>query len=165
MSRRLAGESCSCDAWIPTVGTLGPYPQEARSTHRTGDRGSGRRRTLPSGRVRARERYRCGGLVLVVLSLTMCAQIEDPGSRATSPARPPRIPDGSITVVAAGDISCPSDDSDFEGEDPSECQQHATAALLADADAVLALGDLQYPDGTLRTFELGYDVSWGRYAD
>jgi acid phosphatase type 7 len=101
----------------------------------------------------------------VVLSLTMCAQIEDPGSRGTSPARPPRIPDGSITVAAAGDISCPSDDSDFAGEDPTECQQHATAVLLADADAVLVLGDLQYPDGTLRTFELGYDLSWGRYAD
>ena len=104
-------------------------------------------------------------VVLVVLCLTMCAQVEDPGSRPTSPVRSPRLPDGSITVAAAGDISCPSDDSDFEGEDPSECQQHATAALLVDADAVLVLGDLQYPDGTLGTFEAGYDVSWGRYAD
>jgi hypothetical protein len=95
----------------------------------------------------------------------MCAQVEDPGSRPTSPARAPRIPDGSITVAAAGDISCAPDDSAFEGDDPSECQQDATAGLLVDADAVLVLGDLQYPDGTLRTFELGYDVSWGRYAD
>jgi Calcineurin-like phosphoesterase len=115
--------------------------------------------------VRARARYRCAAIVLVLLSVTMCARVEDPGSRATSPAGPPRIPGGSITVAAAGDISCPPDDSAFEGEDPSECQQHATAALLGDADAVLALGDLQYPDGTLRTFELGYDVSWGPYAD
>jgi hypothetical protein len=104
-------------------------------------------------------------LVLVVLCMTMCAQGERPGSRRTSPALSPRIPDGSITVAAAGDIACPPTDSDFEGEEASECQQHATAALLADADAVVVLGDLQYPDGTLRTFELGYDPTWGRYAD
>ena len=115
----VVGESCS---WMHGSRgcTLGPYPQEARFTHRKGLRGPGRRGPLPSGGDAESENPMRVGRPRGVVPDTMCAQVEDPGSRPTSPVRSPRLPDGSTTVAAAGDISCPSDDSDFEGEDPSE---------------------------------------------
>lgn len=70
----------------------------------------------------------------------------------------------STTVVAAGDIVCDPSSGSFDGTNPAVCQHAAAADLLAGADAVLPLGDLQYPDGTLAQFMTGYDLSWGRYA-
>jgi hypothetical protein len=66
--------------------------------------------------------------------------------------------------VAAGDIVCEPTESAFEGQDPNECQHRATASLVGHPDAVLVLGDLQYPDGALQWFRVGYDPSWGRFA-
>lgn len=64
-----------------------------------------------------------------------------------------------VTVVAVGDIAC------APGRAPTrtQCRQAATAALTRkiDPDAVLTLGDLQYPDGTLREFRKSYARSWG----
>lgn len=111
-----------------------------------------------------RRRHTALLLVVGILSLT-CARVETPGDGQTRTYEPPRVPSGSIVLAAAGDIGCPAFNSDFEGQDPSECQQHATAALLEDVDAVVVLGDLQYPDGTLESFRKGYDLTWGRYAD
>lgn len=71
-------------------------------------------------------------------------------------------------VGTAGDIACdPSFDS-FDPEAASEfCGQLATSDALVelDPDAVLALGDLQYPDGELKDFRKSYDPSWGRLID
>jgi len=40
------------------------------------------------------------------------------------------------------------------------------AGLVADRDeAVLLLGDVQYPDGTLAQFRAGFDPTWGHLAD
>ena len=61
-------------------------------------------------------------------------------------------------IAAAGDIAC-----DTTVPSTTSCHQGATADLLADADAVLTLGDNQYPDGTLAQFQTGYDPTWGRY--
>ena len=68
-------------------------------------------------------------------------------------------------VAAAGDIACEPSDSDFGGQDPNQCQERATVDLLTEADAVIPLGDLQYPDGALDTYKLGYDPTWGKFAD
>ena len=68
------------------------------------------------------------------------------------------------TLVAAGDIVCSPRSSSYGGGSPSKCQHRRTADLLAGADAVVPLGDLQYPDGTLGDFNQAYDPTWGRYA-
>jgi hypothetical protein len=70
----------------------------------------------------------------------------------------------SHLIAAAGDIVCDPTMSTFNGSSPSSCQQRATAALLSGAEAVLPLGDLQYEDGTLDQFTVGYDPSWGQFA-
>jgi hypothetical protein len=69
-------------------------------------------------------------------------------------------------VFAAGDIACDPLDARFNNGIgvPGACQQQATADLMVDGtfDAVLALGDLQYQNGTLANFRASYDLSWGR---
>jgi acid phosphatase type 7 len=42
-------------------------------------------------------------------------------------------------------------------------QQTADVVGMINPDAVLALGDLQYPNGSLERFQAGYDRSWGAY--
>lgn len=67
----------------------------------------------------------------------------------------------TVTVAAVGDIACQA------GAETTQdaCQQRATADLVAARmpDAVLALGDLQYPEGSLASFNASYDESWGRF--
>jgi hypothetical protein len=91
--------------------------------------------------------------VLVALSVSAC-------SRGSGGANPD---EGEIVIAAAGDIACDPDESEFkhgEGTE-TECRQRATGLLLreVDPDAVLALGDLQYSNGT--EFEESYDPTWG----
>jgi hypothetical protein len=69
-----------------------------------------------------------------------------------------------VVIATAGDIVCDPEGADFGGAEPSVCQHRATADLLAGADAVLALGDLQYPGGELGHFMAGYDPTWGQHA-
>jgi hypothetical protein len=62
---------------------------------------------------------------------------------------------GPPVVAAAGDISCAGD-----------CGQDETAALVTDVvrpQAVLGLGDFQYPTATLASFRAFYDPTWGRF--
>jgi len=78
-------------------------------------------------------------------------------------------------VVAAGDIACPAGQVDIgdntEGAtDQSRaphatCGQPATAKLIGQTkpDAVLALGDTQYPDGAYSQYERSYARSWGQF--
>jgi hypothetical protein len=65
-------------------------------------------------------------------------------------------------VMAAGDIAC-----DNLPKTVTQCQQDATANLILqnNPDAVLALGDQQYPAGTLQLFNQYYDKSWGQFKD
>jgi hypothetical protein len=70
-------------------------------------------------------------------------------------------------VAAAGDVACAPDDGSYNRGlgTAGACQQAATAALL-DAikpDAVLALGDLQYENGTADAFAASYGTTWGRW--
>ncbi|MDQ4108528.1 MAG: DNRLRE domain-containing protein [Actinomycetota bacterium] len=69
-----------------------------------------------------------------------------------------------VVVATAGDIVCDPASSSFDGSQPAVCQHRATADLLSGADAVLPLGDLQYPGGALEHFMAGYDPSWGQHA-
>jgi len=67
----------------------------------------------------------------------------------------------TVTVVAVGDIACPPGDRRTR----TACRQADTAALTRRLrpDAVLALGDLQYSNGSLSDFRRSYDRSWGRF--
>jgi hypothetical protein len=73
----------------------------------------------------------------------------------------PTTPGEDPVIGAAGDIAC---------QPPykvgaSTCHHQATADLLADVDAVLPLGDLQYEDGRLSYFQKSYDPTWGAHFD
>jgi hypothetical protein len=90
---------------------------------------------------------RTARLLPVVLTLvTFVAWLAEPAIAAAG-QRPP-------VIVAAGDISPEGDGYDDE-----------TAAVIDDIvpDAVLTLGDHQYPDGELSDFRRYYDENWGRF--
>ena len=63
--------------------------------------------------------------------------------------------------MAAGDIAC----GYGIGTGDDHCRPDLTAALLRgpEVEAVLALGDIQYDDGTWEEFLAGYDRTWGRF--
>lgn len=90
-----------------------------------------------------------------------CADAAD--ADETDPPPPPQ-PGEAKLVAAAGDIVCDPAASSYAGANPNACQHRATDDLLAGADAVLPLGDLQYEDGTLDKFNLAYDPTWGQHA-
>jgi hypothetical protein len=72
-------------------------------------------------------------------------------------------PEVAARIAAAGDLACPPG-----GEiTPVLCQQVATyqTAKEFDPDAVLLLGDVQYPTGSLGEFKGGLDRSWGKFGD
>jgi len=83
------------------------------------------------------------------------------GPVTTTTTDPGPVPEGSVVVVAAGDIAC------TPGQAPSDlaCRMQATADLVAAAEpaVVLTLGDNQYEDATLEKFRQSYDRSWGRF--
>lgn len=66
-------------------------------------------------------------------------------------------------VAAAGDIAC--DPADRRHGSVSACRHVDTAALAENADAVFALGDLQYERATTANLNAVYDPSWGRFKD
>ncbi|MCE3287905.1 MAG: Alkaline phosphatase [Gaiellaceae bacterium] len=69
------------------------------------------------------------------------------------------------TIAAAGDIACAPESPAFNGGtgERNRCRQRATSdLLLARHVGVLALGDLQYEDGSNARFLESYDASWGR---
>ena len=94
-----------------------------------------------------------------------------------APAPPSRFFQGAqsvadpsrVVVASAGDIACAADPGGFKSEErnsPVRCQAEATAGLVDTIapDAVLTLGDHQYPDGSLERFRAGYDRTWGRFV-
>jgi hypothetical protein len=78
-------------------------------------------------------------------------------------------------VVAAGDIACPADQvrigdntegaTDQVRAPQATCGQAVTAGLIRQMkpDAVLALGDTQYPNGGYGQYLGSYARSWGRF--
>jgi acid phosphatase type 7 len=71
-----------------------------------------------------------------------------------------------VTVAAAGDIACRHTSDKFNGGlgTPIYCHMLATSNMILgmNPDAVLALGDNQYEEGTFDQFMNSYDLSWGR---
>jgi hypothetical protein len=74
---------------------------------------------------------------------------------------PPR-PGVNVSIVAAGDIACAPTQNVGA---PTDCDQAGTAALIGRLRprAVLALGDLQYENGSLAGFDTVFGPTWGRY--
>jgi hypothetical protein len=77
----------------------------------------------------------------------------------------PPEPDPSPVVGAAGDIACDPADPAFNGGlgTATACRMADTSDLLAAADVVLPLGDIQYEHGELELYARSYDPSWGRF--
>ena len=88
----------------------------------------------------------------------------DPGCADAADGNESEASAGTVVVATAGDVACDPRASNADGSNPDVCQHRATADLLAGADAVLPLGDLQYPDGTLEQFLGSYDPTWGVHA-
>jgi len=88
-------------------------------------------------------------------------------SRAADPRAIDWQPRGRDPVVAAaGDIACDPGLTRFAtGLGTSDaCHMLQTSDLMMkmDLSAILALGDLQYEDGTLDKFQRSFDPTWGR---
>lgn len=70
-------------------------------------------------------------------------------------------------IAAAGDISCDPRSTHFHrgNGSPDHCRQRATSKMILRSRyrAVIALGDLQYRDGTLPKFRRSYGATWGRF--
>ncbi len=90
-------------------------------------------------------------LVLLGLSAAVAA-----GARARAPM-----------IAAAGDIACDPLGRFYRRGVGNQfhCRQMLTSKLILRGRyrAVLALGDLQYPNGSLRKFRRSYGQSWGRF--
>jgi hypothetical protein len=75
----------------------------------------------------------------------------------------------AVIIAAAGDIACDPNAENFnDGEgSANNCHMKATSDVVMSMspDAVLALGDVQYEEGTLSQFLGSYDLSWGRFKD
>jgi hypothetical protein len=78
-------------------------------------------------------------------------------------AQPVRDPE-SVIIGAAGDIACPPG---RRHNRPDACGMEGTAKALEAIrpDAVLTLGDHQYPTGSLADFKASYADTWGTYRD
>jgi acid phosphatase type 7 len=107
-----------------------------------------------------------GGTALtlaLVLGFMLLGGGSDQSRRATAPSAR-----SAPLVAAAGDVACSPRDPAYNAGagTATACRQRATSDLLLARpyDAVLALGDLQYPSGAGADFEVSYDASWGRVA-
>lgn len=71
-----------------------------------------------------------------------------------------------VVVVAAGDIACDPASSSWNNNDgtSSSCRHKYTAqvAKSLNPDDVLVLGDSQYEDGALSSYQKSYDPTWGQ---
>lgn len=76
--------------------------------------------------------------------------------------------DPPTTIAAVGDIACSPDSSQWNGGagTATDCRQADVASLVEESDeAVLLLGDVQYPDGTLTQFQAGFGPSWAGFGN
>ena len=107
-------------------------------------------------------------LVVLAAALVFGVSVVLAASKGPEPSEPPVAdvrPVVGPAIAAAGDIACDPESSVFhDGEGKGlECRQQATSELLlARYVSVLALGDLQYEDGSYSRFLDSYDRSWGR---
>ena len=86
-------------------------------------------------------------VVLLLSVLSACPKVRPVFERPT---------EGSVVVVAAGDIS---------GAKNTGQSLTATVVESLRPDAVLLLGDGQYPEGALEDYQQNYDPTWGRFKN
>jgi hypothetical protein len=86
-------------------------------------------------------------------------------SDAVAPSWLPEAPDP--VIATAGDIACDPDAEQFTQNLQHECHQMQTSDLLLKMDlwGVLAIGDLQYPDGIYDKIARSFAPSWGRLKE
>jgi Calcineurin-like phosphoesterase len=99
-------------------------------------------------------------LLAAILAVPWAAARREPGTPVApvvgrAAPVPPRGEDP--VVVAAGDIA--------PEEETGHHRSTSDQVLEIDPDAVLVLGDLQYPAGELEHFKRYYDPTWGRFKD
>jgi len=96
--------------------------------------------------------------VAIGLIVVACTRANDPQPGEPPDATIPTVspPENSVSVVAAGDICSRS---------PGSCIRTAELVSSLRPDAVLTLGDNQYPDGSIDQYLTGYDPAWGRFAE
>jgi hypothetical protein len=109
-------------------------------------------------RLKPRTRRIIGLAMLIVggAGLALAAQMATNQAGASKP----------VTIVAVGDISCDPESENYDDGNGTEtgCHMKSTSdlALGQNPTAVLALGDLEYENGTLAAFKASYDPTWGR---
>lgn len=103
---------------------------------------------------------------MIAILLASCRSGPPPLATARPDASATGAPtDGpSVTVVAAGDIACDPAAATFRSEGSGACRQRETSdlALSLKPDAVLILGDSQYPWAEGPDYRASYHPSWGR---
>jgi hypothetical protein len=67
------------------------------------------------------------------------------------------LPENPVVIAGAGDVACGS-----SGGGGCKYLQTSDLLLAINPDRVLALGDIQYEDGSLSEFQTFYDPTWGR---
>jgi hypothetical protein len=120
----------------------------------------------------ARRRRILGRLGAASLLLLVAFGPSRPGSPAgtSSPRWPsgaePRALGSDPVIVAAGDIACDPESSEFLAGGASACGMQRTADLLRAIapDAILTLGDNQYVCGAYWAFQQSFDATWGRFG-
>ena len=115
---------------------------------------------------------RRGARVVAFMAVAAAVQISGPsaGGRSTSELaggiQEVRAASGTPVIAAAGDIACDPANSSFDhGKGRGDlCRALKTRRLLdrVSPTAVLALGDLQYDDGSYGKYRRSYARSWGR---
>jgi Calcineurin-like phosphoesterase len=100
----------------------------------------------------------CAAGVLALALALAASRGRDEGSAGVAADTASHFPVDGLRIAAAGDIAC----EPGEAADRDECQHGATSDLLVGIAGVLALGDLQYGDGTYAKFLGSYDRTWGR---
>ena len=107
-------------------------------------------------------------LGIATVTAAACADVAPRPAAAPDSSTPgavsPSAPAEDPVVVAAGEIACPTTHPAYKGGEgtATECRQRHTANLIRDADAVLVLGNGQYPTGSIRQYEVAYGSTWGQ---
>ena len=86
-----------------------------------------------------------------------------PAPPASSPS-PPAGPTGTL-VAAVGDVACDASDPEYNGGEGTlfRCRQRHVARLVPGAARFLALGDLQYEQGTAAQFAGSWNIDFGAF--
>ncbi len=120
---------------------------------------------LRAGAIRAIRISAVGPGRVVLNRIPFVSSVADEPEPPEPPAPPePPEPPETVTISAVGDIACSPDSSQWNGGagTATECRHTDVRDLVSDSDdAVLLLGDVQYPDGTLAQFQAGFHPSWG----